>query len=126
MFLLKLYSVVSCLSEAVHTYTFVMDEGLPTEEHIEVEAASDLEAGILARDVFTMRRGRYHVTSKIVSKHSDGNVLQNWVAGLGSVAAAAAPWVFALAPLLLGPAVLAGPSAFDEFGKWLRGLGVVS
>jgi hypothetical protein len=55
-----------------HTYYFLMDEGLPTEEKIKVTATNDLEAGIQARDEFTKRRGKYHTTSRMTSKHSNG------------------------------------------------------
>ena len=105
---------MSQAAQVLHTYYFVMDENLPTEEHIKVDAANDMEAAILARDVFTMRRGRYHITSRITSKHSDGNTWQDWAAGVGAVAAAALPWVIALSPLLLGPVLVFGPPAFDE------------
>ena len=59
-------------SDEVHTYHFLMDEGLPTEEKIKVEATGDMEAAIKARDEFTKRRGRYHMTSRMTSKHSNG------------------------------------------------------
>ena len=116
--------------ETLHTYYFVMDEKLPTEERIKVEAPNDFEAAILARDVFTMRRGKYHTTSRITSKHSDGNTWQEWAAGAGAAAAAALPWVIALSPLLLGPVLVFGPPAFDELSaratQFFKSLGWIS
>jgi hypothetical protein len=107
-----------------------MDEKLPTEEHIKVEAPNDFEAAILSRDVFTMRRGKYHITSRITSKHSNENAWQEWAAGLGAAAAAAAPWVIALSPLLLGPVLVFGPPAFDELStratQFFKSLGWIS
>jgi len=47
-------------------FTFLFDEGLPTEEKITVKAVNKFEAAIKARDEFTRRRRTYHTTSRLV------------------------------------------------------------
>jgi len=53
-----------------YTYYFLFDEGLPTEERITVEAGSDPEAAIKARDEFYKRRGVYHTRARITRRIS--------------------------------------------------------
>lgn len=49
-------------------FTFLLDEGMPTEDVISVDAANEFEAAIKARDEFTKRHKTYHKTSKIVDR----------------------------------------------------------
>jgi len=58
------YSQIS----GMYTYYFLFDEGLPTEERITVEASSDAEAAIKARDEFYRRRGVYHKRARITRR----------------------------------------------------------
>lgn len=47
-------------------FTFLFDEGLPTEEKITVNAINSFEAETKARDEFTKRRGTPYKTSRLV------------------------------------------------------------
>ena len=58
--------------KGAHTYYFLMNEGLPTEERLTVDADSEPEAVIKARDEFTRRRGVYHKTARITRRNPDG------------------------------------------------------
>jgi hypothetical protein len=50
---------------------------------------------------------------------------RDWLATASAAVSAALPWIVVLAPLALGPIVVFGPPAFDEFTKFLKSLGWV-
>jgi len=62
-------------SSSMHTYHFLFDEGLPTEEKIKVEAETEPEAAIKARDEFFKRRNVYHKTARITRRNPEGIAL---------------------------------------------------
>jgi len=57
-----------CQVGGKYMFYFVFDEDLPTEERIMVEAYSEPEAAIKARDEFYRRRGVYHTRARITRR----------------------------------------------------------
>jgi len=53
-------------SSSSSRFTFLFDEGKPTEDRVTVDAKNEFEASIKARDLFTERHGVRHTTSKLV------------------------------------------------------------
>jgi hypothetical protein len=111
------------------SWSGLFDEGLPTQEVLMASAANEFEASDkLARKWYDTHSYRFMTLRVVESPESAGDpdTWQEWAASLGAAAAAAAPWVLALSPLLLGPALVFGPPAVDGFIKFLKSLGWIS